>query len=69
MNMLIQHGHGDAAWKWRCSMEMKVQHGNGGAVWTWSCYMVRDMRHGHEHPAWEMDIQHGRWTCSIDEGI
>jgi hypothetical protein len=65
--MDMQHGHGHAAWKWACTMDMGKQHGHGHGAWTktWASSMHIDTQHGHGHEAWtcttdiEMDKHHG----------
>jgi hypothetical protein len=61
MDMDIQHGHGDAAWRWTrsidwsCSMDMVMQHRHDlqyvheHAAWTWTHRMDLDMQHGLGH--------------------
>jgi hypothetical protein len=39
IDMNMQHGHGLAAWTWKCSMATDIQDGHGHAAWTWICSM------------------------------
>jgi hypothetical protein len=54
VEMVLQHGHGYAAWKGACSMDMDS-----------SMYMDMQHEHGHEHAAWTstrstvIDMKHG----------
>ncbi len=60
-NVDMQHGHGDAAGTWRCSMGMVMQYKHGDAAWTWICSvdMDMDMQYEHGHAVWT-------WTCSMN---
>jgi hypothetical protein len=41
--MGMKTGHGHAAWKWTCSLEMYTQPGPGHVAWSWTCSMDKDM--------------------------
>jgi hypothetical protein len=56
VEMVLQHGHGHAARKGACSMDMdssinmdmRHEHGHEHAAWTSTRSMVMDMQHGLE---------------------
>jgi hypothetical protein len=60
MDIDMQHGHQHAA-----SIDMNKKYGHGHAPWTWTCTMNMDM---DVHPGHGMDMYHGQWTCTMDNG-
>jgi hypothetical protein len=46
-DMDMQHGHGNAAKTWACSMDMDMQHGYKHAAWTWPISTSMDMLQGN----------------------
>jgi hypothetical protein len=52
----MQHGHGQAAKSWTCSMDLDMHRGHGHAAWT--CIMDTVMQHGQGHNLW---TGHAAW--------
>jgi hypothetical protein len=77
--IIINYGHGHAAWTWTCSVDMGLQHGQAHSMsWPWTSSVDMDTRHVLGHAActgtcsmyWDMQHVLGHaactGTCSMD---
>jgi hypothetical protein len=66
MDLDMQHGHGNAAFTWTCSIYIDMQHGHEHAALAWTRSIYMDMQHGHGYAAWTWTCKHGHVKMNMD---